>query len=85
MQNITACKSIKSLGRLCSVCIIVNRVKGEVRVSKKVYGNPNKRKERPLRTQMRLKEELTQQEIEELMGVDRPIYVRKKGGAYKQK
>lgn len=54
-------------------------------MSKKEYGNPKRRNERPLRTQMRLKEELTQQEIEELMGVNRPIYVRKKGGAYKQK
>jgi len=43
------------------------------------------KKQRELKTQLRLKEQLTDDELKELMGIDRPTYRRGKGGAFRQR
>lgn len=45
----------------------------------------NRKEQRKREVSTKTEEKWTTEEIEELMGVNRAIYTRKKGGAYKQK
>jgi phage antirepressor YoqD-like protein len=49
----------------------------------KVMHRADKNKKEP--KTKRLKERLTERELKELMGVNRPIYRRAKGGAFRQR
>jgi phage antirepressor YoqD-like protein len=49
----------------------------------KVVHRADKHKKEP--KTKRLKERLTERELKELMGVNRPIYRRAKGGAFRQR
>lgn len=49
-----------------------------------IYGKSRKHKKQH-KDHKKVEERFTTEEIEVLMGVNRAIYTRKKGGAYKQK
>ena len=50
----------------------------------RVFNKSKKKEQRKQEVSKKTEEKWTTEEIEELMGVNKPVYKRKKGGSFKQ-